>query len=184
MLVNMPTSQGSIGDIYNFRLEPSLTLGCGSWGGNSVSENVGVKHLLNVKTVAERRENMLWFRLPPRVYLKPGSLEIALGDGSPIDAAKITWLLYERPEITFEGLAMRFMDIRKRIYALPELGKKATMVAIPTARPSATTPDTDGVTAHPGHRPGRRIRVTAARGHSRVWLLPFIPGWRTHGSSG
>lgn len=202
VLVNMPTSQGAIGDIYNFRLEPSLTLGCGSWGGNSVSENVGVKHLLNVKTVAERRENMLWFRLPPRVYLKPGSLEVALGElagkrralivtdetlmkmgyaervtritdrlgiqheifyqvepdptlatinrgvelmrsfapdvvialggGSPIDAAKIMWLLYERPEITFEGLAMRFMDIRKRIYALPELGKKATMVAIPT----------------------------------------------------
>ncbi|MFW5688979.1 MAG: bifunctional acetaldehyde-CoA/alcohol dehydrogenase, partial [Spirochaetota bacterium] len=202
VLVNMPTSQGAIGDIYNFRLEPSLTLGCGSWGGNSVSENVGVKHLLNVKTVAERRENMLWFRLPPRVYLKAGSLEvalqelagkkrafivtdatlmelgytervtnvtdrlgieteifyrvepdptlatinegvelmnsfqpdvvIALGGGSPIDAAKIMWLLYERPEITFEGLAMRFMDIRKRIYALPELGKKATMVAIPT----------------------------------------------------
>lgn len=202
VLVNMPTSQGAIGDIYNFRLEPSLTLGCGSWGGNSVSENVGVKHLLNVKTVAERRENMLWFRLPPRVYLKPGSLDVALGElagkkralivtdatllkmgytervtrvtdrlgieneifyqvepdptletinrgvelmrsfdpdlvialggGSPIDAAKIMWLLYERPEITFEGLAMRFMDIRKRIYALPELGRKATMVAIPT----------------------------------------------------
>ena len=202
VLVNMPTSQGAIGDIYNFRLEPSLTLGCGSWGGNSVSENVGAKHLLNVKTVAERRENMLWFRLPPRVYLKPGSLDVALGElagkkralivtdatllkmgyaervtrvtdrlgidneifyqvepdptletinrgvelmrsfgpdvvialggGSPIDAAKIMWLLYERPEITFEGLAMRFMDIRKRIYALPELGRKATMVAIPT----------------------------------------------------
>ncbi|MFP4376766.1 MAG: bifunctional acetaldehyde-CoA/alcohol dehydrogenase [Spirochaetales bacterium] len=202
VLINMPTSQGAIGDIYNFRLEPSLTLGCGSWGGNSVSENVGVKHLLNTKTVAERRENMLWFRLPPRVYLKAGSLDlalrelagkkravivtdaklmelgytdrvtrvtdelgidteifyqvepdptlatinrgvelmrsfspdvvIALGGGSPIDAAKIMWLLYERPEITFEGLAMRFMDIRKRIYALPELGRKATMVAIPT----------------------------------------------------
>ena len=202
VLVNMPTSHGAIGDIYNFRLEPSLTLGCGSWGGNSVSENVGVKHLLNTKTVAERRENMLWFRLPPRIYLKSGSLDvalqelsgkkrafivtdatllelgyadrvtavtdrlgienevfyqvepdptletiergvelinrfnpdviIALGGGSPIDAAKIMWLLYERPEVTFEGLSMRFMDIRKRIYALPELGKKATMVAIPT----------------------------------------------------
>ena len=202
VLVNMPTSHGAIGDIYNFRLEPSLTLGCGSWGGNSVSENVGVKHLLNMKTVAERRENMLWFRLPPRIYLKAGSLDvalqelagkkralivtdatlmelgftervtritdalgmeneifyrvepdptlatinrgvelmqsfqpdvvIALGGGSPIDAAKIMWLLYERPDITFEGLAMRFMDIRKRIYPLPELGRKAIMVAIPT----------------------------------------------------
>ncbi|HKJ85425.1 MAG TPA: bifunctional acetaldehyde-CoA/alcohol dehydrogenase, partial [Spirochaetia bacterium] len=202
VLVNMPTSQGAIGDIYNFRLEPSLTLGCGSWGGNSVSENVGVKHLLNVKTVAERRENMLWFRLPPRVYLKAGSLDvalrelagkkralivtdatlmslgytervtsitdslgieneifydvepdptlatinrgvnlmrnfrpdvvIALGGGSPIDAAKVMWLLYERPEITFEGLAMRFMDIRKRIYSLDEQARTATMVAIPT----------------------------------------------------
>ncbi len=202
VLVNMPASQGAIGDIYNFRLEPSLTLGCGSWGGNSVSENVGVKHLLNVKTVAERRENMLWFRVPPKIYFKPGSLPtalgelagraralivtdkplydlgytalvtkvldgmkirsevffdvepdpklstverglklinafqpdviIALGGGSPIDAAKIMWMLYEHPEVSFEGLAMRFMDIRKRIYAFPEMGKKAILVAIPT----------------------------------------------------
>ncbi len=202
VLVNMPSSHGAIGDLYNFRLEPSLTLGCGSWGGNSVSENVGVKHLLNVKTVAERRENMLWFRIPPKVYSKYGCLPIALkeldgkkrafivtdsylydsgcvdritrilkpmgievecfhqvkpdptlstineglavmnnfkpdviiglGGGSPMDAAKIMWLLYEHPEVHFEGLAMRFMDIEKRIYAFPDMGKKAEMVAIPT----------------------------------------------------
>lgn len=202
VLVNMPSSQGAIGDIYNFRLAPSLTLGCGSWGGNSVSENVGVKHLLNYKTVAERRENMLWFRTPPRIYHKAGCLPVALGDlkgkkrafvvtdsflfdnnyvdrissvlvpmgievqvfhqvkpdpclstinegleqikafkpdiliglggGSPMDAAKIMWLLYEHPEVSFEGLAMRFMDIRKRIYAFPNMGKKAEFVAIPT----------------------------------------------------
>jgi len=202
VLVNMPSSHGAIGDLYNFRLEPSLTLGCGSWGGNSVSENVGVKHLLNVKTVAERRENMLWFKIPPKVYHKFGCLPIALqelkdkkrafivtdsflydsgcvdrisnvlkpmgievecfhqvkpdptlstinqgleimnvfkpdviiglGGGSPMDAAKIMWLLYEHPEVKFEGLAMRFMDIEKRIYAFPDMGKKADMVAIPT----------------------------------------------------
>ncbi|AHC13973.1 bifunctional acetaldehyde-CoA/alcohol dehydrogenase [Salinispira pacifica] len=202
ILVNMPSSQGAIGDVYNFRLEPSLTLGCGSWGGNSVSENVGIKHLINIKTVAERRENMLWFRLPPRIYHTPGCLPVALGDlqgkrramivtdsflfdngyvetiarslksmniqyqcfhqvapdptletvekglemvnafqpdviiglggGSPMDAAKIMWLLYEYPEIEFEGLAMRFMDIRKRVYRLPEGNKKAEFVAIPT----------------------------------------------------
>ena len=202
VLVNMPSSHGAIGDLYNFRLEPSLTLGCGSWGGNSVSENVGVKHLLNVKTVAERRENMLWFRVPPRVYSKYGCLPIALkelnnkkrafivtdsylydsgcvdritrilkpmdievecfhqvkpdptlstineglavmndfkpdviiglGGGSPMDAAKIMWLLYEHPKVHFEGLAMRFMDIEKRIYSFPDMGKKAEMVAIPT----------------------------------------------------
>jgi len=202
VLVNQPASHGAIGDLYNFRLEPSLTLGCGSWGGNSVSENVGVRQLLNIKTVAERRENMLWFRVPPKVYFKPGSLPIALaelrgrkrafvvtdrpllelglvdrvtglldemgletqvyfevlpdpdlatihrgverlrafnadvivaiGGGSPIDAAKIMWLLYEQPEARFEDLAMRFMDIRKRVFAFPELGKKAVMVAIPT----------------------------------------------------
>jgi len=202
VLVNMPSSQGAIGDIYNFRLAPSLTLGCGSWGGNSVSENVGVKHLLNVKTVALRRENMLWFRLPPKVYHKFGCLPvalrelatkkrafivtdaplydlgyveritkvltplgvdcsifhevqadptlaivntglermrsfkpdviIALGGGSPMDAAKIMWMLYEHPEIDFEGLALRFMDIRKRIYEFPEMGKIAQFVAIPT----------------------------------------------------
>lgn len=202
VLVNQPASHGAIGDLYNFRLEPSLTLGCGSWGGNSVSENVGVRQLLNVKTVAERRENMLWFRVPPKVYFKPGSLPVALaeladrrravivtdrplfdmgfadrvtdllegmgletevffevepdpdlstihrgverleafqpdvivaiGGGSPIDAAKIMWLLYEHPEVKFDDLAMRFMDIRKRVFTFPELGKKAVMVAIPT----------------------------------------------------
>jgi acetaldehyde dehydrogenase/alcohol dehydrogenase len=202
VLVNQPASQGAIGDLYNFRLEPSLTLGCGSWGGNSVSQNVGVYQLLNVKTVAERRENMLWFRLPPKVYFKAGCLPVALtdlrekkrafivtdrplfdlgyadrvtdlleemgletqifyevkpdpdlttirkgveqlrtfqpdviiaiGGGSPMDAAKIMWLLYEYPGVKFEDLAMRFMDIRKRVFTFPELGKKATMVAIPT----------------------------------------------------
>jgi acetaldehyde dehydrogenase/alcohol dehydrogenase len=202
VLVNMPSSHGAIGDIYNFKLEPSLTLGCGSWGGNSISENVGIKHLMNIKTVAERRENMLWFRVPPKVYLKYGCLPlalrelsdrkralivtdkplvdlgyveritsvlddmgldhevfyevqpdpdlatvrrglalmnvfkpdviIALGGGSPMDAAKIMWLLYENPETRFEEMAMRFMDIEKRICAFPELGKKAIMVAIPT----------------------------------------------------
>ncbi|MGF1497874.1 MAG: bifunctional acetaldehyde-CoA/alcohol dehydrogenase [Elainellaceae cyanobacterium] len=202
VLINTPSSQGAIGDLYNFRLDPSLTLGCGSWGGNSVSENVGVQHLLNVKTVSERRENMLWFRIPPKVYFKYGCLPIALrelagkqrafivtdkplydlgmtqyvetvleeigvkfdvfydvepdpslntvqaglrrmntfqpdviialGGGSPMDAAKVMWLMYEHPETEFEGLAMRFMDIRKRVYDLPPLGSKATMVAIPT----------------------------------------------------
>ncbi|MEM9542491.1 MAG: bifunctional acetaldehyde-CoA/alcohol dehydrogenase [Cyanobacteria bacterium P01_E01_bin.42] len=202
VLINTPSSQGAIGDLYNFRLDPSLTLGCGTWGGNSVSENVEPHHLLNIKTVAERRENMLWFRVPPKVYFKYGSLPIALrelagkkrafivtdkplydmgmtssvedvldeiglkydifydvepdpsldtvqrgltlmntfnpdviialGGGSPMDAAKIMWLMYEHPEIEFEGLAMRFMDIRKRVYELPPLGEKAMMVAIPT----------------------------------------------------
>jgi len=202
LLVNCPASQGAIGDLYNFRLEPSLTLGCGSWGGNSVSENVGVKHLLNYKTVAERRENMLWFKVPPKVYFKRGAVDLALrelegkkrafivtdrflfnsgavynvtnvleeigidyqiffdvkpdptlstinealnivrpfepdviislGGGSPMDAAKIIWLMYEHPETNFEDISMRFMDIRKRICSIPELGKKAIMVAIPT----------------------------------------------------
>ena len=202
VLINMPASQGAIGDIYNFRLEPSLTLGCGSWGNNSISENVGPKHLLNVKTVAERRENMLWFKLPPKIYFKYGCLPVALqelegkkrafivtdsflfssgmidkvteplqalgietevfhqvkpdptlgtinmamqlvnaykpdiiiavGGGSPMDAAKIMWLLYEHPEVKFEGLALRFMDIRKRIYAFPNMGTKAQLVCIPT----------------------------------------------------
>ncbi|MBN2618528.1 MAG: bifunctional acetaldehyde-CoA/alcohol dehydrogenase [Spirochaetales bacterium] len=202
ILINTPASQGAIGDLYNFKLAPSLTLGCGSWGGNSVSENVGVKHLLNIKTVAERRENMLWFKIPPKIYHKPGCMPlaltelkgkkrafivtdealyklgyveqvttvldslgidnevffdvepdptmfmvnkglerinsykpdtiIALGGGSPMDAAKIMWLLYEHPEVKFEGLALRFMDIEKRIYTFPEMGKKANMVAIPT----------------------------------------------------
>ncbi len=202
ILVNMPSSHGAIGDLYNFRLAPSLTLGCGSWGGNSVSENVGVKHLINIKTVAERRENMLWFRVPPKIYFKYGALPIALkdladkkrafivtdkplfdlgytdkitkileelnieyeifydvepdptlatakkgvaqmrtfnpdviialGGGSPMDAAKIMWVLYEHPAVRFEDLAMRFMDIRKRIYGFPKLGQKALMVAVPT----------------------------------------------------
>jgi acetaldehyde dehydrogenase / alcohol dehydrogenase len=202
VLINMPSSQGAIGDLYNFRLDPSLTLGCGTWGGNSISENVEPKHLLNIKTVAERRENMLWFRVPPKIYFKYGALPvairelagrkrafivtdkpiyelgmtntleevldeiglkynifydvepdpsldtvnrglemmqkfnpdviIAIGGGSPMDAAKIMWLMYEHPEIEFEGLAMRFMDIRKRVYDLPPLGEKAIMVAIPT----------------------------------------------------
>ncbi|MGN0192026.1 MAG: bifunctional acetaldehyde-CoA/alcohol dehydrogenase [Candidatus Gastranaerophilaceae bacterium] len=202
LLVNSPSSQGGIGDLYNFKLEPSLTLGCGSWGGNAVSGNVGVEHLLNYKTVAERRENMLWFKVPPKVYFKRGATDlalrelkgkkrafivtdrflfnsgavsnitnvldevgidyqiffdvkpdptlstinqaldivrpyepdviIALGGGSPMDAAKIIWLMYEQPETVFEDISMRFMDIRKRICSIPELGKKATMVAIPT----------------------------------------------------
>ena len=202
ILINSPSSQGGIGDLYNFRLEPSLTLGCGSWGGNSVSENVGVKHLVNYKTVAERRENMLWFRVPPKIYFKRGStslalreyegkkrafiitdrflfdsgavravtdtleemgtdfqiffdvkpdptlstartalamvntyqpdLIIALGGGSPMDVAKIIWLMYEHPEVNFEDISMRFMDIRKRICSIPELGEKAKLVCIPT----------------------------------------------------
>jgi len=202
VLINTPSSQVAIGDLYNFKLDPSLTLGCGSWGGNSVSGNVGVQHLLNIKTVSERRENMLWFRVPPKVFFKAGSLPIALrelvgkqrafiitdrplfelgfvekvtdvldsldikydvfhevepdptltnvneglallrsfqpdviialGGGSPMDAAKVMWLMYEQPSIEFEGIAMRFMDIRKRVYEMPSLGQKATLVAIPT----------------------------------------------------
>ena len=202
VLINSPSSQGGIGDLFNFRLEPSLTLGCGSWGGNAVSGNVGVENLLNYKTVAERRENMLWFKVPSKVYFKRGATDLALrelegkkrafivtdrflfnsgavnaitnvldeigiehevffdvkpdptlstidqamaimkpfepdviislGGGSPMDAAKIMWLLYEQPDTNFEDIAMRFMDIRKRICRIPELGKKATMVAIPT----------------------------------------------------
>ncbi|MBE7703968.1 MAG: bifunctional acetaldehyde-CoA/alcohol dehydrogenase [Cyanobacteria bacterium SIG28] len=202
LLINSPSSQGGIGDLYNFKLEPSLTLGCGSWGGNAVSGNVGVEHLLNYKTVAERRENMLWFKVPPKVYFKRGAIDlalrelegkkrafivtdrflfnsgavdqivkvldevgidhqiffdvkpdptistinqamdivkpyepdviIALGGGSPMDAAKIIWLMYEQPDTVFEDISMRFMDIRKRICKIPDLGKKATMVCIPT----------------------------------------------------
>ena len=202
VLINQPSSQGGIGDLYNFRMEPSLTLGCGSWGKNSVSGNVGVENLLNYKRVAERRENMLWFKVPQKVYFKRGATDlalrelqgrkkafivtdrflfnsgaaekitkvldeigidheiffdvkpdptlstieeaytimkpfepdviIALGGGSPMDAAKILWLRYEQPDTVFEDIAMRFMDIRKRICQLPELGKKALMVAIPT----------------------------------------------------
>ena len=206
ILVNTPSSQGGIGDLYNFKLTPSLTLGCGSWGGNSVSENVSVKHLLNIKTVAERRENMLWFRAPEKVYLKKGCLPvalnelkdvmhkkrvfivtdkflytngnanpiieklkemdmeysvffdvepdptlacakrgaeqmtsfkpdciIALGGGSAMDAGKIMWVLYEHPEVDFLDMAMRFMDIRKRIYTFPHMGDKAYFIAIPTS---------------------------------------------------
>jgi acetaldehyde dehydrogenase/alcohol dehydrogenase len=206
ILVNTPSSHGGIGDLYNFRLAPSLTLGCGSWGGNSVSENVGVKHLLNIKTVAERRENMLWFRAPEKVYIKKGCLPvaldelktvmgkkkafivtdqflyangytkpitdkldemgiqhttffdvapdptlacakagaeqmrafqpdtiIALGGGSAMDAGKIMWVLYEHPEADFMDMAMRFMDIRKRVYTFPKMGEKAYFIAIPTS---------------------------------------------------
>ena len=206
ILVNTPSSHGGIGDLYNFKLNPSLTLGCGSWGGNSVSENVGVKHLLNIKTVAERRQNMLWFRTPAKVYMKKGSLPvaleelknyynkkkafivtdtflfengftkaitdkldelgimhqtfsnvapdptlacakegatqmnefkpdaiIALGGGSAMDAAKIMWVLYEHPEADFLDMAMRFSDIRKRIYEFPKMGEKAYFIAIPTS---------------------------------------------------
>ncbi len=206
ILVNTPSSQGGIGDLYNFKLAPSLTLGCGSWGGNSVSENVGVKHLINIKTVAERRENMLWFRAPEKVYMKKGCLPvaldelktvmgkkrafvvtdsflynnghtkpitdkleemgivhttffdvapdptlecamrgaeqmkafkpdviIALGGGSAMDAGKIMWVLYEHPEADFMDMAMRFCDIRKRIYTFPKMGEKAYFIAIPTS---------------------------------------------------
>ena len=206
ILVNTPSSQGGIGDIYNFALPPSLTLGCGSWGGNSVSENVGVKHLLNIKTVAMRRENMLWFRAPEKVYQKKGCLAVALrelgevlgkkkafivtdsflyangytkpiekslekqglmfttfsnvapdptlacakegaklmagfrpdviiavGGGSAMDAAKIMWVLYEHPEVDFQDMAMRFMDIRKRVYTFPKMGEKAYFICVPTS---------------------------------------------------
>lgn len=206
IVVNTPSSHGGIGDLYNFNLAPSLTLGCGSWGGNSVSENVGVKHLLNIKTVAERRENMLWFRAPQKVYFKKGCLPvamrelkqvlgkqkafvvtdrylfqsgtvhcitdqlhelgiayqifsdvepdptlacakrgaeemrafapdviIALGGGSAMDAAKIMWVMYEHPEADFMDMAMRFMDIRKRVYTFPTMGEKAYFIAVPTS---------------------------------------------------
>lgn len=206
ILVNTPSSQGGIGDLYNFKLAPSLTLGCGSWGGNSVSENVGVKHLINIKTVAIRRENMLWFRTPQKVYIKKGCLPvaldelktvmgkkkafivtdsflynngytkpitdkldemgiqhttffdvapdptlacakegaaqmkafkpdciIALGGGSAMDAGKIMWVMYEHPEVDFMDMAMRFMDIRKRVYTFPKMGEKAYFIAVPTS---------------------------------------------------
>ena len=206
ILVNTPSSQGGIGDLYNFKLSPSLTLGCGSWGGNSVSENVGVKHLLNIKTVAERRENMLWFRSPEKIYIKRGCLPealdelkavnprkrafivtdrflygngytkpitdklneigisytvfsevepdptlkiakkgaemmtsfapdviIAVGGGSAMDAAKIMWVLYEHPDADFTDMAMRFSDIRKRIYTFPKIGEKTYFIAVPTS---------------------------------------------------
>ena len=206
VLINTPSSQGGIGDIYNFKLTPSLTLGCGSWGGNSVSENVGIKHLINIKTVAERRNNMLWVRMPEKVYIKRGCLPvaieelkyvmdkkrvfivtdtflfengytkvvtdklnelgiehttfsnvapdpnlacakegaklmsefkpdciIAIGGGSAMDAAKIMWVLYEHPEVDFLDMAMRFMDIRKRVYTFPKMGEKAYFIAVPTS---------------------------------------------------
>jgi acetaldehyde dehydrogenase/alcohol dehydrogenase len=206
VLVNTPSSHGGIGDLYNFKLVPSLTLGCGSWGGNSVSENVGVKHLVNIKTVAQRRENMLWFRTPQKVYIKRGCLPvaldelgnvlnkkkvfivtdsflynngytktitdklnelgiqyttfydvapdpslacakegaeamrafqpdciIALGGGSAMDAGKIMWVMYEHPEADFMDMAMRFMDIRKRVYTFPKMGEKAYFIAVPTS---------------------------------------------------
>ena len=206
ILLNTPSSHGGIGDLYNFKLTPSLTLGCGSWGGNSVSENVGVKHLLNIKSVAERRENMLWFRAPQKVYIKKGCLPvaldelktvmgkkrafivtdsflyksgftkcitdkldemgiahdtffdvapdptlacalegvaqmrafepdtiIALGGGSAMDAGKIMWVLYEHPEADFLDMAMRFIDIRKRVYTFHKMGEKAYFIAIPTS---------------------------------------------------
>ena len=206
ILVNTPSSHGGIGDLYNFKLAPSLTLGCGSWGGNSVSENVGVKHLINIKTVAERRENMLWFRAPEKVYLKKGCLPVALqelkdvmnkkrvfivtdqflykngytkpvtdkldemgithttffnvapdptlacakegaeqmkafepdciiaiGGGSAMDAGKIMWVLYEHPEADFMDMAMRFIDIRKRVYTFPKMGEKAYFICVPTS---------------------------------------------------
>ena len=206
VLINTPASQGGIGDLYNFKLTPSLTLGCGSWGGNSVSENVGIKHLLNIKTVVERRENMLWFRAPEKVYIKRGCLPVALeelknvinkkkvfivtdtflfengytkpitdkldelgiehttfsnvapdptlacaiegtkamnefkpdaiiavGGGSAMDAGKIMWVMYEHPEVDFLDMAMRFMDIRKRIYTFPKMGEKAYFIAVPTS---------------------------------------------------
>ena len=206
IVINMPSSQGAIGDLYNFRLIPSLTLGCGSWGGNSISHNVGVMDLLNIKTVAERRENMLWMRLPEKVYFKRGCMStaldelgcvmhkkrcfivtdsflykngyvrpieekldqmgirhtcfydvapdptlqcaregtkqmaafepdviLALGGGSPMDAAKIMWVMYEHPDVNFADMSMDFMDIRKRIYTYPQMGRKAYFVAIPTS---------------------------------------------------
>ena len=206
ILINTPSSFGGIGDVYNFKMKPSLTLGCGTWGGNSVSENVGVKHLLNIKTVAIRRENMLWLRLPEKVYFKKGCLPealkelktvmnkkrvfivtdsflykngyvnnvietlnsmgisnqvffdvpsdptlscakkgadlmksfepdciIAVGGGSAMDAAKIMWVLYEHENVEFKDMAMRFSDIRKRVYEFPKMGEKAYFIAVPTS---------------------------------------------------
>ena len=206
ILINSPSAFGGIGDVYNFKLAPSLTLGCGTWGGNSVCENVGVKHLLNYKTIAMRRENMLWLRVPQKVYFKKGCLPVALnelrdvraskkvfivtdnflfnngvvmpiekqlidmgiqtqvffdvpsdptlscakkgaemmrafnpdtiiavGGGSAMDAAKIMWVLYEHPETNFADMAMRFSDIRKRVYTFPKMGEKAYFIAVPTS---------------------------------------------------
>ena len=227
-LINIPSSQGAIGDVYNFKLAPSLTLGCGSWGGNSVSENIGVKHLMNVKSVAERRENMYWYKVPSKIYFKRGALQqamaelkdkqrayiitdktmeqlghvravadvleslnikfrvfsnvlpdpnisnvqealnianswqpdmiIALGGGSAIDEGKMVWLMYENPDTSFEDIAMRFMDIRKRIYAAPPLGKKAVMVAIPTT--SGTGSEVTPFTIITDEKTGTKYAIT------------------------
>ena len=227
-LINMPSSQGAIGDVYNFKLAPSLTLGCGSWGGNSVSENIGVKHLMNIKAVAERRENMYWYKVPQKIYFKRGALQqalaelqdkkrafiitdktmeqlghvrtvadelenlniklrvfsdvipdpdienvhkalemarawqpdliIALGGGSAIDAGKMVWLMYENPDTSFEDIAMRFMDIRKRIYAAGPMGKKATMVAIPTT--SGTGSEVTPFTVITDEKSGTKYAIT------------------------
>ena len=228
VLINQPSSQGAIGDIYNFRLEPSLTLGCGSWGGNSVSENVGVKHLMNIKIISERRENMLGFRVPQKVYFKSGCLPLALeelagakramiitdkpvfdlglvdmvtreleklgvevavfsevkpdpdlltirrgnrlaaeftpdllmavGGGSPMDAAKLIWLLYEHPEIEFEDISLRFMDIRKRVFQFPQLGKKAKLICIPTT--SGTGSEVTPFAVVTDNRTGQKYPIT------------------------
>lgn len=227
-LINMPSSQGAIGDVYNFKLAPSLTLGCGSWGGNSVSENIGVKHLMNIKSVAERRENMYWYKVPSKIYFKRGALQqalaelqgkkrayiitdktmeqlghvrtvadeleklnikvrvfsdvipdpdianvtkalasanswqpdvlIGLGGGSAMDAAKMIWLMYENPSTSFEDIAMRFMDIRKRIYAAQPLGKKAIMVAIPTT--SGTGSEVTPFTIITDEKSGTKYAIT------------------------
>lgn len=227
-LINIPSSQGAIGDVYNFKLAPSLTLGCGSWGGNSVSENIGVKHLMNVKSVAERRENMYWYKVPSKIYFKRGALSqalaelkdkkrayiitdktmeqlghvravadvleslnikfrvfsdvlpdpnisnvtealaianswqpdliITLGGGSAMDEGKMVWLMYENPDTSFEDIAMRFMDIRKRIYAAGPLGKKATMVAIPTT--SGTGSEVTPFTIITDEKTGTKYAIT------------------------
>lgn len=227
-LINIPSSQGAIGDVYNFKLAPSLTLGCGSWGGNSVSENIGVKHLMNIKAVAQRRENMYWYKVPSKIYFKRGALSqameelkdkqrayiitdktmeqlghvrtvadvlenlnikfrvfsdvlpdpdisnvakalaiakswqpdliIALGGGSAMDEAKMVWLMYENPDTSFEDIAMRFMDIRKRIYAAPPLGKKAVMVAIPTT--SGTGSEVTPFTVITDEKSGTKYAIT------------------------
>lgn len=243
-LINTPSSHGGIGDLYNFKMAPSLTLGCGSWGGNSVSENVGVKHLLNVKTVAERRENMLWFRAPEKVYFKKGCLPVALdelgtvmgkkkafivtdqflykngytkcvtdkldslgimhttfynvapdptlacakegtaamrlfepdviiaiGGGSAMDAAKIMWVMYEHPEADFLDMAMRFMDIRKRIYTFPKMGEKAYFVAISTS--SGTGSEVTPLQLLLMKQPVRNIHLLTMNYFLR-WLLSML----------
>ena len=136
ILINTPSSQGGIGDLYNFKLVPSLTLGCGSWGGNSVSENVGVKHLINIKTVAERRENMLWMRTPEKVYFKKGCLPVALDELKNVMGKKRCFIVTDSflyKDADFDDMAMDFMDIRKRIYTFPKMGKKAYFIAVPTS---------------------------------------------------